>query len=146
MSDKQIENSVDISRDPITVLSAFTDHDVMKAWWGVDKSLIQLYSGGQYTLAWMSGEEGFGYVSSGIVREYEKGRVLDLSDLVYLNPDKSILGPLSMRITVEGDESKSRLQVVQGGFQTGGDWDWYYDAVDSGWSGALKQLKQYLES
>lgn len=34
---------------------------------------------------------------------------------------------------------------MQGNYQSGGDWDWYHDAVKLAWPAALEKLKNFLE-
>ena len=128
------------------VLSCFYDPTHLKGWWGVERSLIELKNGGLYSLAWEISDKGFKYVSSGTISQFEEGLILELENMVYFNPEKSILGPMKMSFEVfDVSEQETLLKVKQDGYQEGGDWDWYYAAVKDAWPKALEFLKSYLE-
>ncbi len=135
-----------ISLPPEKVMAAFYQPDLLKGWWGVERSLIELRPGGLYTLIWEVSKNGIGYVSTGIIKEYELNELLVIEDLVYLNPEKAPLGPMKLSIETVPRGSGTFLTVHQTGYQQGGDWDWYYDAVKDAWPVALTGLKKYLEN
>jgi uncharacterized protein YndB with AHSA1/START domain len=135
-----------ILSSPKQVLSCFYDPIHLKGWWGVERSLIELKNGGLYSLAWEISEKGFKYVSSGTISRYEEDLILELENMVYFNPEKSILGPMKMSFEVTAINSReSLLRIRQDGYQEGGDWDWYYEAVKDAWPKALVYLKTYIE-
>ncbi len=142
---KKVESKIKINATPETVIAAFTDPKMLNDWWGVERQLIQLRPGGIYSLAWKISESGFGYISTGIIDEYIFDKKLIIRNFVYFNPDKSILGPLSLSILATPNGNSTELYVCQDGYQKGGDWDWYYEAVRQAWPKTVEIIKNYLE-
>jgi hypothetical protein len=68
-----------------------------------------------------------------------------IDHLVYFNPEKPILGPTYLAIKLEEHNSTTKLRLVQGGYQYGGEWDWFYEAVKDAWPKVLQNLKEFLE-
>ena len=138
--------SIDIRSKPESVFQAFLRLEHLKKWWGVERSLIEAKAGGLYTLAWNISENGIRYASSGIISELIPGEYLMIKSFVYLNSEKQILGPMELEIDLTPiDGIQTKVGVVQSGYQYGGDWDWYYNAVVEAWPVTLELLKNYLE-
>ena len=142
---RKVEVNINIHTSPEKVITAFTDPDMLKEWWFVEKTLIEKKSGGLYTLAWNVTEKGFGYVSTGIIKSYLKDKELIIEKIVYLNPDKPILGPMTLSIKTQEKEGMTEVYLCQDGYQTGKDWDWYYEAVKQAWPDVMNTFKKYLE-
>jgi hypothetical protein len=143
MRKTEVQTSIRAAAHQIT--GAFLIHEHLKGWWYVQRSLVEPKKGGVWTLAWEVTEAGIKYVSSGTIGEYEPGKYLRIDNLVYLNPERQILGPMQLEIFVDDMGTVSEVKVVQSDYQYGGDWDWYYDAVVQGWPHAVQLLKKYLE-
>ncbi|MBT8231643.1 MAG: SRPBCC domain-containing protein [Saprospiraceae bacterium] len=142
---RSITSQVRIRRSPKDIIDALVNLDKLKEWWGVDSGLIQKKDGGLYTLTWMRNEDGIKFISSGQINLYNFRSHLYLEKVVYLNYQKPILGPFTIKYDVTEKDTYSLLTVVQGGFEKGGVWDWYFDATSEGWGQALSMLKMYLE-
>ena len=142
---RNVQTTIIIDALPDKVLSAFTTPAHLHQWWGVERSLIELKKGGLYSLVWDISENGMRYVTTGIITEYLPGCQLRISNLVYFNPDRPVLGPLELLILTTPENEKTTLTIIQSGYQTGADWEWYYNAVNIAWPEVLKQLKTYLE-
>jgi hypothetical protein len=143
---RKVEASIEINQPASRVFDAFTEFPLLKGWWGVERCLVEKRQGGVYSLAWDISEKGFHYISTGIITVFKPGRELLVDHFLYFNPDKQILGPtcLSLRLD-EPTHGKTILQLTQGGYQSGGDWDWFYNSVKEAWPKALEMLKRYLE-
>jgi uncharacterized protein YndB with AHSA1/START domain len=144
---RSVESRIGIAVSPDKVIRAFTDPGMLAGWWGVERTLIELKAGGIYTLAWGISGEGIKYVSSGIVKEYDASRLLHVEKYIYLNPERSFLGPLELSVLAEPSGSGSRLILSQGPYpeNRGDDWDWFYDVVNGAWPVVLEKLKTFLE-
>lgn len=142
---RKVETQIQIKISPSEVLKAFYDPEMLSDWWGVERHLIDLNPGGVYTLAWQITDNGFGYVSSGVVASYVPEEELIVRDMVYLNPERPILGPMSMKVKVSREGGGTFLHITQDGYQSGEHWDWYYEAVKEAWPQAARNLKSYLE-
>ncbi|HKI79483.1 MAG TPA: SRPBCC family protein [Ignavibacteriaceae bacterium] len=142
---KKVEVTTKIQTTPEQVLNSFTNPEMLKDWWDVERSLIDKRSGGLYTLSWNISEKGIGYVSSGIIRNYVKDKELIIDNLVYLNPEKPFLGPMSLTIKAIKKDNLTEVYLCQDGYQAGKDWNWYYEAVKKAWPQVLQELKKYLE-
>jgi len=64
---------------------------------------------------------------------------------VYFNPEKNILGPTFLHIRLTEEDGQTRVELVQGNYSHGGDWDWFYSSVLDAWPKVLDMLKKYLE-
>ncbi len=142
---QQVEAKIAIRTSPAAVFSAFTELEHLHGWWGVERKLIELKPGGLYTLIWQITENGIGFVSTGIMKVYKPEKRLLIGDFVYINPEKPILGPMSLTLETTQKSNYTELKVTQDGYQKGEDWDWYYEAVKNAWPMALETLKNYLE-
>ena len=142
---KKVEVYIKIATEPENVISAFTELQMLKEWWGVEKCLIQKKVGGLYTIAWNVDETGMGYVSSGIIEKYNPNKELKIVDFVYLNPGKNFLGPMSLTVRVGKVNEISEVYLCQDGYQVGEDWTWYYEAVKTTWPKVMEEFKKYLE-
>jgi len=141
---RKVESSIIINAPATAIIDAFTDPRQLKGWWGVHSSLVQPAPGGLYILAW-KGNEGFNYINTGIVKAYEAGLFIEIEKLSYLNTERQILGPMTLLVECSPHNASTYVHVCQGGYQSGGDWDWFYDIVLENWPIALQNLKKYLE-
>jgi uncharacterized protein YndB with AHSA1/START domain len=142
---RKVEVFMEIFTEPERIIQAFTDPDMLRGWWEVERALIEKRIGGLYTLAWNITDRGFGFISSGIIKNYQPGSILEIGDFIYLNPGISILGPMSLIVRVKKKRDGAELYLCQDGYQNGPDWDWYYEAVKQAWPAVAKTLKEYLE-
>lgn len=142
---RQVETTIQIQAAPHRVIRALLDQNMLQAWWGVERSLIEPRPGGVYTLAWQVSTAGFGYVTSGIIAALKEDRKLMLENLVYLNPERPILGPMRLSFIAMEQAGQTQLTILQDGYLEGPDWDWYYQAVLKAWPVAAQHLKAYLE-
>ena len=69
---RKVEVTTKIHTTPEQVIKAFTEFGMLKNWWGVERALVDTKTGGVYTLTWSIPKKGFGYVSTGIVKSYQK--------------------------------------------------------------------------
>lgn len=131
---------------PDEVLKVFVEHEHLKNWWGVSRSLIDVKKGGLYSLTWQRNDKCVDYVSSGIITEYLPGCQLKIEKMVYINPQRPILGPTELLVlTTPLDQTTTELTVLQAGYQSGPDWEWYYQTVLKAWPEVLSKIKAYLE-
>jgi hypothetical protein len=141
-----VENSIAINCKPSAVIDAFLEDSHLKGWWGVQRSLVEKKINGIWATAWEISEAGIKYISSGVITAYDPDSLLEISNLVYFNPDRQILGPMKLDIVAEPSKNMyTDVQLTQSGYQDGADWDWYYEAVLNAWPYALGLLKEYLE-
>ena len=142
---KKVEATIEIHRSSSTVFDAFIDPSLLKAWWGVEKCLIEKKQGGLYSLAWDISEKGFHYISTGVITVFIPGKELLIDHFIYFNPERAILGPTYLDIRMQENNGTTTLLLIQGNYQSGKDWDWYYHAVEDAWPKALETLKNFLE-
>lgn len=140
-----VETTINVQAAPDAVLRAFTDVEAMRQWWGVDRGLVESREGGVWALAWKASAEGFQYAMTGSITKLRPERTLVISNLVYFNADRSLLGPMALSINAMPDDKGTTMTIRQDGYQDGPDWDWYYDAVRAAWPNAAKQIKNFLE-
>lgn len=143
---RKIEAIVHIKAKPSVIIEAFLDKDALLQWWGVQRSLIVKEKDGLYVLAWNVSKKGFGYVSSGIIKEYLPDSLLVIENFSYLYPEQPILGPMSLTIKLTVQEKSTQLYLCQDKYGEGAAWDWYYNAVKDAWPVVLETLKIYLEN
>ncbi|MBI5858510.1 MAG: SRPBCC domain-containing protein [Sphingobacteriales bacterium] len=141
---RRVETSIEIHQPASAVFDAFVEPPVLKKWWGVESCLIEKKQGGLYSLAWETCPKGYHYVSTGIITVFIPGRELLIDHFVYFNPEKQILGPTYLSLKIEEANGNTQLHLVQGGYQQGGDWDWFYESVRDAWPKVLQDLKKFL--
>ena len=144
---RKVELVETINTKPGSIISAFTDIILLKKWWGVERALIEKRKGGLYTLAWKITPTGFGYISTGLIKEYDPNSMLFVDHLIYLNPEKPFFGPMTLTIKAKPGikNNSTEVYLCQDGYQNGPDWDWYYNIVKEAWPVVLQTLKQFLE-
>jgi uncharacterized protein YndB with AHSA1/START domain len=143
---RKVEVNATIHAAPPAIINAFIDPEKLRAWWQVDRALIVDKPGGLYTLAWGITDKGFGYVSSGLINQYDPESMLVIENLVYMNPEKPLLGPMTLTVKATGSRDGAELYLCQDGYGEGPHWDWYYEAVKHAWPVVIQSLKAYLES
>lgn len=142
---KKVEVDIHISVNPEQVISSFLDQNMLKVWWEVKRSFISPQPNGPYILSWSITTGGFGFVTTAIIDKID-AMSFQLSNMMYLNPEISILGPMSLEVVATPTPNGSQVYICQSGYQEGGDWDWYYEAVTNAWPIAANSLKRYLEN
>ena len=142
---RKVEAAIEIHLPASKVFDAFTEPALLKKWWGIETCLIEKKQGGLYALAWEGSSKGFHYVSTGIITVFLPGRELLIDHFVYFNPEKQILGPTYLSIKLQEEGNNTALHLIQGGYQSGGDWDWFYESVKDAWPKVLEGLKKFLE-
>jgi uncharacterized protein YndB with AHSA1/START domain len=143
---REDRHEVDIHVPAPQVLHAFLDVEKLRGWWGNQQGFVEARPGGMWVVTWDVPVEGFGYVAlTGTIRSLEAGKRLEIENLAYLNKNRAILGPMSLTVSVTEREGTSHVVVRQAGYQSGGDWDWYYQLVVENWPAALTRLRQFLE-
>ena len=144
---RNVEAAILIHSTPERVIAAFLEEYDLKGWWGVQRCLVEKKVNGTWAVAWEISDSGIKYISTGVITEYNPHSHLAVSHLVYVNPDRQILGPMKLELFAETTaDSATRLQLIQSGYQQDGDWDWYFEAVKNTWPFALELLKKYLEA
>ncbi len=142
---RKVEAAIEINASSSKVFDAFTEPELLKGWWGVERCLVEKKQGGLYSLAWGISDKGFQYVSTGVISVYIPDKELLIDHFVYFNPGKPILGPTYLRIHIKENIDTTSLLLTQGIYQTGGDWDWFYESVLDAWPKVLLELKKFLE-
>lgn len=144
-SGRKVSRSVQIQASAERVWRAFVDPEQMKQWWGAARGLVEERKGGVWALAWGDAEQGYKNVVCGVLKSFQPQKRLRIEPLVYFNPERPVLGPMRLSISVKEKEGRTRVSVRQDHYAEGPDWDWYYEAVVKGWKETLANLKQYLE-
>ncbi len=146
MVKREVRAEIEVHVRPEEVFRAFTNVQMLRQWWGVNRGLVEEREGGVWGLAWGVGEQGFRYVTTGVIRSFRPYRQIEIDNLVYFNPERPVLGPMHLSIGVHEGREETLVSILQDGYQQGADWDWYYQAVVVGWPHALTRLKEYLEA
>ena len=142
---KRVETIIQIQCGTEKVIKAFTDGENLNEWWGVERALVDKRPGGIYALAWEISEDGIKYISSGIIRDYLPDYLIHIEKMMYFNPARQILGPMELIVHASPKDGGSEVTITHMGYQSGEDWDWYYEAVKEAWPKAAQTLKVFLE-
>ena len=118
---RKVEASITIHQSAIIVFNAFIEPMQLKNWWSAERCLIEAKQGGIYSLAWNISQQGFQYMSTGVMTVYQPPNEILIDHFVYFNPERSILGPTYLLLKMEEDDSSTQLKLVQGGYQHGND-------------------------
>jgi uncharacterized protein YndB with AHSA1/START domain len=136
------------------VMQAFFEPAALGAWWEVVHAVTTPRTLGPYAVEWAP--TGFrddilgrlGGVFRGTVMQVQPGQGFFLADVYWLPPDGDPIGPMAFEVScsaADGDTQKTRLRVMQSGFEEGVRWRRYYEIVGHGWERALAALKSLLE-
>jgi uncharacterized protein YndB with AHSA1/START domain len=144
---RTVDCHIEINTIAGKIIQAFTDPSMLKGWWGVEKSLIELKTGGIYTIGWGVSEQGMKYISTGVIKEYVAGKKLHIGDYMYLSSERPFIGPVNLFIEASATTNGTTLYLQQGPYPEGRgqDWEWYYEVVNEAWPKVLLTLKNYLE-
>jgi hypothetical protein len=142
---RKVEASITIHQPASKIFDAFFTPNQLKKWWGVERCLIDQKQGGIYSLAWNVSNQGFQYISTGILTVFHPGNKFLVDHFVYFNPERAILGPTHLSVKLQEKDSFTFLQLIQGGYQDGDDWNWFYEAVKQAWPKVLEDLKKFME-
>jgi uncharacterized protein YndB with AHSA1/START domain len=142
---RRVARSIQIQASPEQVLRGFLDVEQLKPWWGIAQGLVEERKGGVWALAWGEAGQGYKYVVTGVLKSFQAGKRVRIEPLLYLNPERTVLGPMRLAISVREKAGKTRISVRQDGFGEGPEWDWYYEAVVKGWKESLRNLKEFIE-
>lgn len=145
---RKVEVHIEIAASPERVIRAFTDPEMLRGWWGVERAFIEPREGGTFLVVWGVSDKGFQYVTSGVIKCYEPDRLIGIDNYTYLNPERPILGGLSLLVQARPSATGSSVYLCQDGYQENGHdehWDWYYKVVEDAWPMVTRTLKTYLE-
>jgi hypothetical protein len=143
---KSVETSLVIAADGEAVLEAFLDVEAMQVWWGLDRGLVEAREGGVWALTFERSPQGFAYVTTGRIDTLIRGERVQIGNLVYVSPERPVLGPLSLSILAERVSVGVTLMTIrQDGYGDGADWSWYYQAVLAAWPDVATRVKRYVE-
>ena len=145
MAMKAVETTLHVATTPQKVLQAFLQLEAMQKWWGVERGLVEPREGGVWALAWERSEQGFKYVITGRINSLQPSRQVVITEMLYFNPERPVLGPMSLTITAAPAGEGCDLTIRQDGYRDGPDWDWYYKVVSWAWPEVAKDIKSFLE-
>lgn len=97
-------------------------------------------------MVWQKSHNSLEYISTGIVAEYLPDCQLKIENMVYVNPQRPIFGPMTLMVLTTPEKVGTTLTVVQSGYQYGPDWDWYYNIVKETWPLVILKIKTYVEN
>lgn len=144
LTDRVIKTSITIKAPAEDILTAFLDIGWMREWWGIEGGLVEPKRDGLWTVVWGHSAEGYQAIGTGIVRRLGPYLLEIDSNLVFF-PQRQILGPRRFQLQCRPEGDKTFVDIEESGFQSGGDWDWFYESVQKGWQEVLPVLKSFLE-
>jgi len=131
---RPIEDEIRIDAPPEAVYRAWTDPDAISGWF-VSRMEGRVEEG--ETIEWFWGEEsGPGMTHEVVVADAPHHLVMKMA-----LPQ----GASYLEITIEQEEGRSVVRLVQSGFGEGPEWDDQFEAMRSGWMIAMGVLKFFLE-
>ncbi len=142
---RQIVSSAMINKKASAIIEALLDADQLKEWWGVSSSFIQKKDGGLYALTWIKSETGIKFIQTSKIHLLNIRSHLHLEDVLYINAEKGIIGPFTIKFDIEEFNTDSTVTITQSGFVKGKEQEWYYNLMLDSWPQVLFFLKEYLE-
>jgi uncharacterized protein YndB with AHSA1/START domain len=141
-----------IAASPARVLKAFFDADALRAWWQVAHSVTTPRALGVYAIEWAPTDlrddllGRLGGVFRGTVVQFRAGEGFFVADAYWLPPEGDPIGPMALEVSISSEGAdRTRVRVVQTGFDESARWRRYYDVMGVGWERALASLKSLLE-
>ena len=134
---KTVDVTVEVEATPEAVWRVISQAEEISRWFS-PTARVEPGVGGSIFLSWGEGVEG-----TAPITVWEEGRKLRTAEQA---PGAN--GPIELFVeyqieALEGGRTKLRL--VQSGFEPGEQWDDYVDTLDTGWQYFLWNLKHYLE-
>jgi uncharacterized protein YndB with AHSA1/START domain len=133
------------------VLKAFFDADALGAWWQVAHSVTTPRAFGPYAVEWAPTDfrdeilGRLGGVFRGTVVQFQPAKGFFVTDAFWLPPDSDPIGPMALEVACAPVDGRTRVRVMQSGFEESVRWRRYYEVVGRGWARALASLKSLLE-
>jgi len=147
-----LDLSTVIAASPARVLKAFFDADALRAWWQVAHSVTTPRVLGVYAIEWAPTDlrddllGRLGGVFRGTVVEFRADEGFFIADAYWLPPEGDPIGPMALEVSISTEGAdRTRVRVVQTGFDESARWRRYYDVMGVGWERALASLKSLLE-
>jgi uncharacterized protein YndB with AHSA1/START domain len=141
-----------VAASPARVLKAFFDADALRAWWQVAHSVTTPRALGVYAIEWAPTDlrddllGRLGGVFRGTVVQFRAGEGFFVADAYWLPPEGDPIGPMALEVSISSEGAdRTRVRVVQTGFDESARWRRYYDVMGVGWERALASLKSLLE-
>jgi len=147
----EFRHTIEIAADPSDVQAAFFDREALADWWQAASSIATPRALGAYAIEWdptsfrddVLGR--LGGVFHGTVMEVSGDRSFLIADAWWLPPDGEPVGPMALHVTSMRAGGRTRLTVVQSGFDEGPRWRRYYEWISQGWITSLEALRLRLE-
>jgi uncharacterized protein YndB with AHSA1/START domain len=147
----RLDVSIVIAAPAGHVLKAFFDADALGAWWQVAHSVTTPRAFGPYAIEWAPTDfrdeilGRLGGVFRGTVVQFQPAEGFFVADAFWLPPDGDPIGPMALEVVCVPLDGRTRVRVVQSGFEESVRWRRYYEVVGHGWERALTSLKSLLE-
>lgn len=151
MKSPSLDITAVIAAPPGRVLEAFFDANALGSWWQAARSVTTPRTLGVYAIEWPPTDlrddllGRLGGVFRGTVVQY-RAEGFFVADAYWLPPDGDPIGPMALEVSISGDgANRTRVRVVQTGFEESARWRRYYRVMGLGWQRALASLKSLLE-
>jgi uncharacterized protein YndB with AHSA1/START domain len=147
----RLDLSIVIAAPADQVLKAFFDADALGAWWQAAHSVTTPRAFGPYAIEWAPTDfrdeilGRLGGVFRGTVVQFQPAEGFFVADAFWLPPDSDPIGPMALEVACVATNGRTRLRVMQSGFEESVRWRRYYEVVGHGWTRALASLKSLLE-
>jgi uncharacterized protein YndB with AHSA1/START domain len=138
MSDRTIEQTIEIDAPPEAVFRALTDAEELSRWW-TTRAVSDPRTGGSFSYTWEFEEQ----TERNHTREDTYADVTADEHLRYDWPMPFGNTVVDFRLEPRGDGTT--LVLEHEGWGTGGDWDQSFEMHVGGWQFFLGNLKTYLE-
>ena len=141
---RSVEASVQIPARPERVLRAFLDAEDLRGWWKASRSLVEPEPGGLWSVTWDDyGAERSHHVWAGRIEEIGPRHLL-VTDLLMVEPERRLFGPLQIEVRAEPSAEGTLLTLQHRGYQYGEDWNWAYETVIRGWDHVLGDMQEWF--
>ncbi|MHC5063460.1 MAG: SRPBCC family protein [Planctomycetota bacterium] len=141
---REVLTTVTVPAKPEQVIRAFLDADALHGWWKVSRSLVEDHPGGTWAITWDDyGEEKTTHVWTGVIEQLSDQHLL-IGDMVMVEPDYPLFGPMQLELHAEPADLGTRLSLAHRGYQEGENWDQMHQTVVEGWNHVLGDLQDWF--
>jgi len=142
-----------IQAPPSRVMQAFFSDPDLHGWWQVTRAFTVPRPLGMYAIAWATTEQQddvlgrLGGALHGTVMDMRPNVSFFLADVYWQPPDGEPIGPMALEVRCEphGNGTQTLLTVKQSGEGEGPRWERYFAILQTGWAGALHEMKAYID-
>lgn len=144
--------SLTIKAPAENILRSFFDHEALRQWWHIKRSLATPRTFGAYAVEWDVTDWSdellgrLGGVFHGTVITWDPPNEFFVANAYWLAPDGEAIGPMAFEVTCTAARDGVIVRVRQSGCDESARWKRYYELMGHGLAESLERMRFLLET